>query len=110
MILTPFSLHKLRGHRHAKLQNVVWHIFFEFALFDSTWCSLQQDGNLRRLKTMSVYIIVQVACMYFQTFLKTMLAEWFRIDKLRLDKFMMLIRCFFNQAFSRLALRQWCVP
>lgn len=53
---------------------------------------------------------MQVARQYFSVFLATMLREWGRIDKLRLDKFMMLVRCFFNELFLCVAAHAWCAP
>ncbi len=35
--------------------------------------------------------------------------EWFGIDKLRLDKFMMLVRKFLRQLFVHLATKDWYV-
>ena len=51
--------------------------------------------------------MLQVAVMYFRVFLKTMQREWFGIDRLRLDKFMLLIRCFLTQAAMRLCTLDW---
>ncbi|KAK9825507.1 hypothetical protein WJX74_002347 [Apatococcus lobatus] len=49
----------------------------------------------------------EVAVMYFRVFLKTMQREWFGIDRLRLDKFMLLIRCFLSQAALCLCTLHW---
>ncbi|KAK9863935.1 hypothetical protein WJX84_009101 [Apatococcus fuscideae] len=49
----------------------------------------------------------EVAIMYFRMFLKTMQREWFGIDRLRLDKFMLLVRCFLRQAAARLCASNW---
>ena len=57
--------------------------------------------------TMLGYCMLQVAVMYFRVFLKTMQREWFGIDRLRLDKFMLLIRCFLAQASLRLCTLNW---
>lgn len=48
--------------------------------------------------------------MYFEGFLVTMVREWPSIDKLRLDKFMMLVRHFIRTAFSLLQEHKWCAP
>jgi Nucleolar protein,Nop52 len=41
-------------------------------------------------------------------FLATMRREWFGIDRLRLDKFMMLVRKFMQQMFVHLRNADWC--
>ena len=41
------------------------------------------------------------AC-YFQTFMRTMQREWFGIDRLRLDKFLLLVRRFVRPLFAHL--------
>ena len=51
---------------------------------------------------------MQVAIQYFQVFLQTMAREWKGIDRLRLDKYMMLVRCFFTELFTLLAAHSWC--
>ena len=52
---------------------------------------------------------MQGALLYFKVFAKTMQREWFGIDKLRLDKFMMLVRKFLHQVFVHLQEGGWCV-
>eukprot|EP00892_Ulva_mutabilis_P006984 jgi/Ulvmu1/4658/UM002_0389.1 len=49
----------------------------------------------------------EVALSYFQAFLQTMYREWGAIDKLRLDKFMMLVRRFIKGMFLMLQDRGW---
>lgn len=51
---------------------------------------------------------VQVALVYLEGFLVTMAREWPSIDKLRLDKFMMLVRHFIHTGFSMLQEHKWC--
>ena len=51
---------------------------------------------------------MQVALAYFRIFLVTMQREWMRIDKLRLDKFMLLARCFVKQTFESMLQHGWC--
>lgn len=51
---------------------------------------------------------VQVALSFFQVFLQTMFREWDSIDKLRLDKFMMLVRKFIQGVFRLLLDHGWC--
>lgn len=50
---------------------------------------------------------LQVAFLYFTVFLSTMRREWFGIDRLRLDKFMMLVRKFTRSMFQYLQAQQW---
>ena len=45
---------------------------------------------------------------YFRVFAATMQREWFGIDRLRLDKFMMLARKFVRDLFSLLRGADWC--
>ena len=49
----------------------------------------------------------QVAAQYFEVFLETMQREWFGIDRLRLDKFLMLVRKFVWQLFVYLQASAW---
>jgi ribosomal RNA-processing protein 1 len=48
-----------------------------------------------------------MAFLYFTCFSKTMRREWFGIDRLRLDKFLMLIRKFVAAQFTLLANNKW---
>ncbi len=50
----------------------------------------------------------QGALQYFKIFARTMQREWFGIDKLRLDKFMMLARKFLHQLYAHLQKSGWC--
>ncbi|GFO26677.1 ribosomal RNA processing protein 1 homolog [Plakobranchus ocellatus] len=49
------------------------------------------------------------ALLFMQVFLETEAREWNGIDKLRLDKFMMMIREMFHQVFSLLSESEWQV-
>lgn len=49
-----------------------------------------------------------MAFTYFRVFFATMRREWFGIDRLRLDKFMMLVRKFVQQSFVHLRNADWC--
>ena len=49
----------------------------------------------------------QTGFLYFACFMKTMRREWFGIDRLRLDKYMMLIRKFVAQLLRHLAASKW---
>ena len=51
----------------------------------------------------------QGALQYFKIFARTMQREWFGIDKLRLDKFMMLARQVLRQVYMHLQKMGWCV-
>ena len=44
---------------------------------------------------------------YFQTFMRTMRREWFGIDRLRLDKFLLLVRRFVRALFAHLRAGNW---
>lgn len=50
---------------------------------------------------------VQAAYLYFTVFINTMRREWGGIDRLRLDKFLMLIRKFVSQMFALLHANEW---
>ena len=54
-----------------------------------------------------ILCMLQVAFLYFTVFLSTMRREWFGIDRLRLDKFMMLVRKFTRSLFQYLQAQQW---
>lgn len=58
-------------------------------------------------RTTHSHCVPQVAFSYFTTFIKTMRREWFGIDRLRLDKFLMLIRVFVAQIFKDMAASKW---
>jgi Nucleolar protein,Nop52 len=53
-------------------------------------------------------MLSQVGAQYFSGFLRTMTQNWNRIDRLRMDKFMMLARVFFHAAFTLLDQHSWC--
>ena len=50
----------------------------------------------------------QVAFLYFTVCMQSLRREWFGIDRLRLDKFMLLIRHFLRQLFQHLSNLEWC--
>lgn len=56
---------------------------------------------------MLLVLLLQIAFLYFTVFLSTMRREWFGIDRLRLDKFMMLVRKFVKALFKYLQAQQW---
>ncbi len=49
----------------------------------------------------------QTAFLYFACFMKTIRREWFGIDRLRLDKYLMLVRKFVAQLLRHLAASKW---
>lgn len=51
----------------------------------------------------------QVGWLFYTTFVRTMRREWLGIDRLRLDKFMMLIRKFFAASLRQLQAHDWWV-
>ncbi len=51
--------------------------------------------------------MLQVSLLYYIVFIKTLRREWFGIDHLRLDKFLMLIRKFFHQVLRLLQAADW---
>ena len=53
--------------------------------------------------------ILQVAYGYYKSFLQTMHCEWVKIDRLRLDKFMMLVRKFLGRLMTSMAEKKWYV-
>jgi ribosomal RNA-processing protein 1 len=59
------------------------------------------------LLSLTLALMSQVAYLYFTVFLSTMRREWFGIDRLRLDKFMMLVRKFVRALFLYLQAQKW---
>ncbi len=59
------------------------------------------------LLSLTLALMSQVAYLYFTVFLSTMRREWFGIDRLRLDKFMMLVRKFVQALFLYLQAQKW---
>mmetsp|Transcript_3639 Transcript_3639/g.10240 ORF Transcript_3639/g.10240 Transcript_3639/m.10240 type:complete len:231 (-) Transcript_3639:70-762(-) len=80
-------------------------------LFYAFWHSDKQPVQAElaeRLAKVMASLHEEVAYVYFTCFIKTMRREWFGIDRLRLDKFLMLIRTFVRQMFVTLRSREWC--
>lgn len=50
---------------------------------------------------------LQTAWGYFTVFIHTMRREWFGIDRLRLDKFLMLVRKFVAELLACMKARKW---
>lgn len=59
------------------------------------------------LLSLTLALMSQVAYLYFTVFLSTIRREWFGIDRLRLDKFMMLVRKFVRALFLYLQAQKW---
>ncbi|KAK3273141.1 hypothetical protein CYMTET_18599 [Cymbomonas tetramitiformis] len=79
-------------------------------LFYSMWhADLQpvQDHLADRMAELLRNLNGKVGELYFVTFLTTMRREWFGIDKLRMDKFMGLVRRFIGQMFVFLERHNW---
>lgn len=51
--------------------------------------------------------LTQVAQLYFRVFMRTMQREWFGIDRLRLDKFLLLVRRLVRALFVHLRRSNW---
>ncbi|KAL0040673.1 hypothetical protein WJX79_001241 [Trebouxia sp. C0005] len=62
-----------------------------------------------RLAEILPMLSYKVAYLYFTVFLSTIRREWFGIDRLRLDKFMMLVRKFVRALFLYLQAQKWDV-
>eukprot|EP00198_Chlamydomonas_reinhardtii_P000161 XP_001689496.1 predicted protein [Chlamydomonas reinhardtii] len=79
-------------------------------LFYCFWHSDKQPVQAelaQRLAAMLTKLNEQTAYLYFTCFLDTMRREWFGIDRLRLDKFLMLIRRFVHQMLLCLKAAKW---
>ena len=66
-----------------------------------------QAALAERLSDLLLQLPEQVALLYYAASLKTLRREWFGIDHLRLNKFLMLVRKFFNQALRLLQASDW---
>ena len=72
------------------------------------WGSLVLQAALaERLSELLLQLPEQVALLYYAASLKTLRREWFGIDHLRLNKFLMLIRKFLNQTLRLLQASSW---
>ena len=67
-----------------------------------------QGALADRLSAVLTQLSPDVAHTYFTVFLRALREEWFGIDRLRLDKFMLLIRRMLRQLFRRLHSASWC--
>ena len=61
-----------------------------------------------RLSAILPQLSPSTAHTYFAVFFRALREEWFGIDRLRLDKFMLLIRRMLRQLFRRLRDAAWC--
>jgi len=62
-------------------------------------------GN--RISSLVLKTPLDTSIMYFDSFFKTIRREWFSIDILRLDKFMILVRKFLRHMFTVLCRENW---
>ncbi|KAI3435489.1 hypothetical protein D9Q98_001555 [Chlorella vulgaris] len=79
-------------------------------IFYCFWHSDKADVQLalaERLAELMNQLPEEVGWMYYVTFLRTMRREWAGIDRLRLDKFMMLMRCVFRSSLRLLQALAW---
>jgi ribosomal RNA-processing protein 1 len=60
-----------------------------------------------RLASLMSALPAERAILFLEAFFITMQREWPGIDRLRMDKFMSLVRCFVAEAFTYCAKRQW---
>ncbi len=73
-------------------------------LFPRFWQAALAD----RLSAVLLQLSPDVARTYFVVFFRALREEWFGIDRLRLDKYMLLIRRVLRQLFRRLHDADWC--
>ncbi|BDA40606.1 probable ribosomal RNA processing protein 1 homolog B at N-terminal half [Coccomyxa sp. Obi] len=83
----------------------IWKALF-FCFWHSDKAHVQAE-LAERLAAILPMMSREGAQLYFKVFAKTMQREWFGIDKLRLDKFMMLVRKFLHQLFIHLQEGRW---
>ncbi|MEW5318831.1 MAG: hypothetical protein WDW38_010017 [Sanguina aurantia] len=79
-------------------------------LFYAFWHSDKapvQISLAERLAAVLPQMAAPAAFLYFTVFINTMRREWGGIDRLRLDKFLMLIRKFVSQMFELLQASEW---
>ncbi|PSC72643.1 Ribosomal RNA processing 1 B [Micractinium conductrix] len=69
--------------------------------------SAVQSALAERLSDIMTQLPEEVGWLYYRTFVRTMRREWVGIDRLRLDKFMLLIRKFFAAALRQLQACSW---
>ncbi|KAL6534724.1 hypothetical protein OROGR_013399 [Orobanche gracilis] len=68
-----------------------------------------QLALINRLTSLFLSLQPSLALEFFSGFLVTLRREWAGIDRLRLDKFYLLIRCFMRTLFELMRLRKWDV-
>eukprot|EP01103_Thecamoeba_quadrilineata_P007288 TRINITY_DN1712_c0_g1_i1.p1 TRINITY_DN1712_c0_g1~~TRINITY_DN1712_c0_g1_i1.p1 ORF type:complete len:449 (-),score=113.53 TRINITY_DN1712_c0_g1_i1:15-1319(-) len=80
-------------------------------LYYCMWMSdkplVQHDLATQLSKLMNVFPLPQNSLLYVRTFFLTMMREWIHIDLLRLDKFLTLVRKFFEESLRFLDKRGW---
>lgn len=78
-----------------------------FCFWHSDKTPVQQELAERLSKLVSNLKTDSVALAFWQTFLDTMAREWSSIDRLRLDKFMSLVRMFVHSCLDRMSSLDW---
>jgi len=80
-------------------------------LYYCMWLSdkplVQLDLAIKLGELVHTFQITQKALLFIEAFLKTMEREWHSIDRLRIDKFYLLVRKVLEQCFIYIARRQW---
>lgn len=89
------------GHDMARIWKGLFYCFWHS---DKTPIQMELADKLASIVSQ---LSDEVAFLYFSVFIDTMRREWFGIDHLRLNKFLMLIRQFFNQLLRMLQKRKW---
>lgn len=84
----------------------VWKGLF-FCFWHSDKVPVQQELAERLSKLVSELKPLNVAVTFWETFLETMAREWSSIDRLRLDKFMSLVRIFIHACLVRCCNEDW---
>jgi len=80
-------------------------------LYYCMWLSdkplVQLDLAIKLGELVHTFQITQKALLFIEAFLKTMEREWHSIDRLRIDKFYLLVRKVLEQCFIYIARREW---
>eukprot|EP00232_Nephroselmis_pyriformis_P024085 CAMPEP_0182865278 /NCGR_PEP_ID=MMETSP0034_2-20130328/7607_1 /TAXON_ID=156128 /ORGANISM="Nephroselmis pyriformis, Strain CCMP717" /LENGTH=327 /DNA_ID=CAMNT_0024997573 /DNA_START=79 /DNA_END=1058 /DNA_ORIENTATION=+ len=97
-------LSKRKGITEPDLAKLWKGLFFCFWHSDKAG---PQEDLATRLAAVMVKLPQEVMVAYFQVFLTTMRREWHKIDHLRMDKFMMMTRKFFQQTVVILEKTGW---
>jgi ribosomal RNA-processing protein 1 len=85
---------------------MVWKGLF-YCFWHSDKTPVQQELAQRLSNLVSDLKPLNVAVTFWETFLDTMAREWSSIDRLRLDKFMSLVRMFMHSTLKRMSNENW---